>query len=662
MLIILILLSQPYEEMSLMELLDVEVIAPAKTALRIKEVPASITLIRGDELISNGYATVAEAIAQEAGFYLNKNMVFDDMGVRGLSGGMRGYSRGLKILINGFPISYKISSLKTLGVDFLPLESIERIEIVKGPASALYGADAFMGVINIVTKPEAFATTEFWLKDGDDIFRGYQGNFGIGSKKGESEFLFTAKYGSIDRSGLSAPSESPFVFSGKSENDMESPSFAYLNYSRGDFTFSETYQRTYTSGEFTDWGQLTHNNVISFEHLNAKIGYKKELVGFQSNVEGRFSFGAPTSDEYLSTGDVGYLYMEKDVAYIGGDALFEIRRIFEEGEVMIGADYSYDIYSLPNVYRIDTDGNKMIEDGYPPVPQGDTAFINYSGYLQGIYRILPERMLFAGGVRYDKHNMYENFLSYRGGISYTLSENLYVKVAGGNSFKVPPPELLFSRPIKRFGGVLPNPALNPEKIYTGEFIIGASFMNVSFLTNLHYQKVIDKIELVKEVPGIVYRPRNISTLSGYGLEIELRGRFPFEEYALRIEPSLSFSYEQMKNEEDDVITDVYPPIMVKGGTLISYRNLNLYLRGSYIDERLCSGINKSKNGDEEYYLSSYYTLDAGANAEFDILKGRKIVTSIGVDNIMDEEFAYAGYGGIDVPSGGRWIRMSLTLK
>ena len=95
MLIILILLSQPYEEMSLMELLDVEVIAPAKTALRIKEVPASITLIRGDELISNGYATVAEAIAQEAGFYLNKNMVFDDMGVRGLSGGMRGYSRGL---------------------------------------------------------------------------------------------------------------------------------------------------------------------------------------------------------------------------------------------------------------------------------------------------------------------------------------------------------------------------------------------------------------------------------------------------------------------------------------------------------------------------------------------------------------------------------------
>jgi iron complex outermembrane receptor protein len=646
--------------MSLQELLNMEVVAPTKTALKIKEVPASITLLSGDELINNGYATVAEAIANETGFYLNKNMVFDDMGVRGLSGGMRGYSRGIKILINGFPISYKISSLKTLGIDFIPLESISRIEIVKGPASVLYGADAFMGVVNIVTKSESFASSEVWLKEEGDYYRGFHGNIGIASQKEESKFLFTGRYASIDRSGLNAPSESPFDFSEASKGDVKSPSFAYLNYENGGFSFSECYQRTHTSGEFTDWGQLTHDNVISFEHLNAKIGYKKEFMGLQSNVAGRFSYGSPTSDEHLSTGDIGYLYAEKDMAYIGGNALLEVSKILDNGEIMIGADYSYDIYSLPNVYRVDAGGDRIIEDRYPPVPQGDTAFISYSGYMHGVYSIQPERVLVSGGLRYDQHNMYEDFLSYRAGLSYTVLENLYMKIVAGNSFKVPPPEWLFSRPIKMYGGVLPNPDLKPEKIYTGEFIIGFTFSDMSIQSNLHYQKVIDKIELDSEYGG--YKPKNLSTLSGYGLEVEFRGRFHLEGYALRVEPTLSISYEQMKDEENDVITDVYPPIMIKGGTLISYRNFNFYLRGSYIDERLCSAINKRMNGGEEYYLSSYYTLDAGVNAGIAVLEGRKLIASIGVDNITNKEFAYAGYGGIDVPSGGRWIRTSLTFK
>ena len=72
-----------------------------------------------------------------------------------MTGGLGAESGVIKVMIDGRSVAYRTTSGNWLGVELIPLESVAQIEIVRGPASALYGADAFLGVVNIITvKPE----------------------------------------------------------------------------------------------------------------------------------------------------------------------------------------------------------------------------------------------------------------------------------------------------------------------------------------------------------------------------------------------------------------------------------------------------------------------------------------------------------------------------
>ena len=72
-----------------------------------------------------------------------------------MTGGLGAESGVIKVMIDGRSVAYRTTSGNWLGVELIPLESVAQIEIIRGPASALYGADAFLGVVNIITlKPD----------------------------------------------------------------------------------------------------------------------------------------------------------------------------------------------------------------------------------------------------------------------------------------------------------------------------------------------------------------------------------------------------------------------------------------------------------------------------------------------------------------------------
>ncbi len=630
MMVLLFLMSQ-YETLSLAELLEIQVVTAMKKPLELKEVPVPISVITHDMM--EGYRSVAEVLEDEAGIYVNRDLVFEDVGLRGIVSGMRGYSRGWKILINGMPVSYRVSSIKSLGDEFIPLDAVERIEIVKGPSSALYGANAFLGVINIITRKESVFRVSGNMK-------GWEENVVLW-KEG---FLFVERGGYRDRSGLSVPSESPAseFFEGESENDTRSPLFLYYRFEKEGFFFDHLYQRTETHGEFTDWGKLTHENIISFENSHMRIGVDKEWKMMRFTTSLMYSYGSPTDEEHLYTGED--YYVVKDVAYQGMDFSGEVKLTGEKGEFLAGYDLSVDRHSLPNVYHVDSLGNWEIERRYPPVPQGDTLFINHGVYAQGLLR-LTDKFLLGGGVREDIQNIYGNFLSYRAGISFTPG-NFYIKLFTGTSFKAPPPDLLFGRPIREYGGVLPNPSLKPEKASEAEITAGGAFGSVSSFLSLYYLMVNDKVELVPS--GEAYRPRNIASLSGYGVEFGIKGRFSF------VRPYMNVSWTRME-DEDGNRTAVYPEFMVKGGLQFVFSPLKGYIRGRYVGERRASLTNMREYG--EYTLSPYPVLDAGIGIDM----GRCSI-EIDVKNILDERYTYPGYGGIDVPSLPREFHASLIFK
>ena len=138
--------------LSLDELLQVKVITASRGELSLQQAPAVISVITAADIKQWGYLTVAEALQQVPGFYDVYDGVGHNIGTRGVSSGSRLYSRGLKVMIDNQAMALRSDGGNMTGLALIPINALERIEVVRGPASALYGADAFLGVINIITR------------------------------------------------------------------------------------------------------------------------------------------------------------------------------------------------------------------------------------------------------------------------------------------------------------------------------------------------------------------------------------------------------------------------------------------------------------------------------------------------------------------------------
>lgn len=140
-----------YFEMSLEELMQVKVVTAARVPEKIAEIPAGVVLITGKDIETYGYATLTEILENIPGLYN-----IDDYTEFGPNFGVRGFWSGINndniiILVNGVPQVYNISSNYPLSGILVPVEAIERIEVIRGPMSVIYGSGAFFGVINIIT-------------------------------------------------------------------------------------------------------------------------------------------------------------------------------------------------------------------------------------------------------------------------------------------------------------------------------------------------------------------------------------------------------------------------------------------------------------------------------------------------------------------------------
>src|SRR6185436_16894216 len=142
------------EEVDLASLLSTpeEVWTATKTEQKNYEAPAIITTVTREQIGVWGYRSISEVLSHLLGFYVVDDHVSPNIAVRGISGGLYADSSIVKVLIDGHAVAFHSTGGNWLGPELVPLSAIERIEIVRGPASALYGADAFLGVINIKTR------------------------------------------------------------------------------------------------------------------------------------------------------------------------------------------------------------------------------------------------------------------------------------------------------------------------------------------------------------------------------------------------------------------------------------------------------------------------------------------------------------------------------
>lgn len=117
----------------------------------VTDAPASVTVITAEEIGRSGYRTLAEALSWVRGFFTTSDYTYDAVGIRGFA--LPGFEARYMIMINGHKMSDNILDSTPAGTDLpLDLDLVDRIEVVRGPSSALYGSSAMLATINVITK------------------------------------------------------------------------------------------------------------------------------------------------------------------------------------------------------------------------------------------------------------------------------------------------------------------------------------------------------------------------------------------------------------------------------------------------------------------------------------------------------------------------------
>ena len=113
------------------------------------ETPSDVTVYTGDELKQTGARNVANALKYKPGIYFSQMGPHDQSFITGNSTiSLRGIKGGTLVLINGVPAGFNNVS----HLDMINLETVEKVEIIKGGGAVLYGSEAYGGVINVITK------------------------------------------------------------------------------------------------------------------------------------------------------------------------------------------------------------------------------------------------------------------------------------------------------------------------------------------------------------------------------------------------------------------------------------------------------------------------------------------------------------------------------
>jgi len=197
--------KQDLNSLTLEQLMQVKVVSAALHPQTLQDAPASVTIITAEDIRKYGYRTLGEALAAVRGFYLNNDRTYETVGVRGFD--LPGdYSSHILVMVNGYNMADNIFDyMLYLGNDFpIDMNLIKQIEIIRGPASALYGSNAIFATINIVTKSPGEA--------GPLALTADTGSFG--EKKGQ--IVETASFGGVkflvSGSVFNNTGESPLFF------------------------------------------------------------------------------------------------------------------------------------------------------------------------------------------------------------------------------------------------------------------------------------------------------------------------------------------------------------------------------------------------------------------------------------------------------------------
>lgn len=624
--------------------------------------------------------------------YVIDDLVLPSLGVRGISGGVKAGTRLVKVMINGQSVNFRPELTAFLGPEFIPIEAVERVEIAKGPLSALYGANAFIATVNVITRePSQALHVEAATRTTIYSNAGFGGSGMVSYGNANRGLVLALTADQINRSGL--PLENTFpgstvneaLLDRASRNDLANPFSAfgrfYIGSERaGRFILSAGFQRVDSNGEFQINSVLTGQSRIALINTWMQLRYEKAWSKISLVATTGYSQGDPDRDYRLQlTGNTTSSF-RPNYSYKSVDGKVEVtyRPFAERLSLLGGVDFEYTreqvLYytqTLNQVQGLLQPGDTVdLIGSKDPREQG---YYDLGAFLQATsapFARLPG-LRFTGNLRLDKIAFgpvdFPLQFSWRLAAAYRINSNWTTRLFGGQAFQTPSGVMLFAHPgFGSANNVIGNqsvaglPSLVPQNVSSAEAVLSGRLFSYLTLELATYYKVLqNKIEFTRQ--GLDFVATNAGIQRSIGLEAVLRFSYRwFSAYG-----NVSVDGPFTGNKLDEQASPQYPRGL--GVVGLDAHLPQIYLHANtqvrIVGPRGASQSNTYLNNDRFYELPTYAVWDLTLSSIGLHLFGGETEARIlaSARNLLGQTSADPGAGGIDLPRLGRSFLLELRL-
>ncbi|MFC3093166.1 TonB-dependent receptor [Alteromonas sediminis] len=663
------------------------------TAVSVKKAPAIATVITASDIEAMGANDLIDVLNTIPGLHMSRTSQggAPSINFRGIVSVFGPHSL---LMVDGVPLKSVVRGDSLIPWGGFPVQSIERIEVIRGPGSALLGADAFSGAVNIVTKSAtdrvkntvgaavgSFNTRNLW---GNLFHRIGDWSLALNvewvESDGYSGFIERDEQTNLDELGDALFESGVLPFN--PDDASNAPGYQSTGFEAIDLwanAENDSVKLSLGVQERNDLG--VHQGILGALDPTGRLGGYRHILKAQLKplplshdltIEGNVSLYRMSqevdSDLFLfpsgalfgafPNGLIGNPEWEEETTRVEAKALYSG---FKNNTIVLGGGYI-----RQNLYEVRE--SKNFNADLSPNPLGlvdvtDTADVfipekdreNVYLFVQNVLAI-TDAVSITAGARLDDYSDFGQTINPRVAAVWLANEDLTLKALYGRAFRAPAfaETSVVNNPL-----ALGNPNLNPETIDTVELALAYSPDERSHIDmNVFYYKIDDFITFVPDSGATTSTAQNLGKRTGYGMEAQWR-------YALSEQWTGLVNMAYVKANDEVAHDDVgeYPE-------LTGYLRIN-YTVNDQVDTSLqwfYVGEQNRIPGDIRANVNSYNRLDAAVTYTF---THYPTVLALKVENALNDDIREPSNGtadnGItpvaipnDLPQPGRVLRLEVS--
>lgn len=445
-------------EQSLEDLMTIKVDTVSGATKReqlVTDAPSSVTVVTAQEIATYGWRTLADVLRATRGFHVTYDRNYAYLGARGF-GRPTDYNNRVLFLINGHRLNDNVYDAVGLGTDFpVDMQIVERIEVIRGPGSALYGTSAFFAVVDVITKKgTALGGVEGSLESASLGTWRARGSFGTSDDRGHDLLLSVSHLTSDGADVLRYPEyDSPETGPGVSigaDGDRASTLFGSIRLGRLAIEggVSEREKHLPTGAWGTALSQPASQTIDSRGWAGATwrgdVGaFNLTMRGFYDHMRYEGTYVAEDDDAYTEHAGGDWLIGEVTAA----------RQVSARHRLTVGTEYREHLRQMQSI----DEGAGLVEDNHQSRQVGLYAQdeIRVGGKVSAVL-----------GARADYWSLDGWSAHPRVGLIVRPDADTSLKLLYGGAYRAP-------NAYERFytqSDFVVNPALKPETLRTGEVI------------------------------------------------------------------------------------------------------------------------------------------------------------------------------------------------